>query len=135
MVLAHSFKSLSHLLLIGYFRVRERTMFDSRWSASVVVSASNEYCFTNMVNVRIHGLFSQNRVKSTKYNKHINSLPSVAGKITQSHFALLKNCACAISRYVRCYFIACLIDWLTDWDNVTQTPTLLIERNKPSNKK
>jgi hypothetical protein len=48
-------------------------------------------------------MFYQNRVKSTKSNKHINSLAALAGKITLSHFASLKSCASAISRYMRCY--------------------------------
>jgi hypothetical protein len=56
-----------------------------------------------MVNARRHGLFSQNRVKSTRSNKHINSLASLAGKITRSHFTSFKSCAHVISRYVRCY--------------------------------
>jgi hypothetical protein len=42
---ARSFKSPSHLFLISQFRVREHSLFGSRWSTSVVVSASNESYF------------------------------------------------------------------------------------------
>jgi hypothetical protein len=45
-VKARSFKSDSHLFLISYFRVREHSLFGSRWSTSVVVLSSNEYIFT-----------------------------------------------------------------------------------------
>ena len=100
---ARSSKSYSHLFLNSYFRVRAHSLFGLRRSASVVVLDSNEYIFTLMVNARKHGMFGQNRNKFRLPNNRISSLPSVAGKITQSHFASLKSCAQLISCYVRCY--------------------------------
>jgi hypothetical protein len=58
-----------------------------------------------MVNARKHGMFYQNRKNIRQHNNRINTLPSVAGKITWSHFASLKNCAHAISRYAGCYVL------------------------------
>ena len=63
---------------MNYFRVREHSLFGSRWSTSVVVLASNEYCFTYMVIARKQGMFNQNRTKPKQHNNRINELPSVA---------------------------------------------------------
>jgi hypothetical protein len=48
-------------------------------------------------------MFNQNRKYIWQHNKRINSLPSVAGKITRAHFASLKSCTQLISRYAGCY--------------------------------
>jgi len=102
MAQAPSFKSHSHLFLMSYFRVREHSLFGFRRLTAVVVSTSNEYCFTKMVNARKHGMFGQNRNKFRLPNNRISSLPSVAGTSLRAHFALLKSCTHKLALYAGC---------------------------------
>ena len=106
---ARSFKSHSHLFLMSYFRVREHSLFGSRWSTSVVVLDSNEYIFTKMVNARKHGLFKQNCKNIQQHNNRISSLPSVAGTTLRAHFATLKSCTHKLALYAGCYRARCEI--------------------------
>jgi len=48
-------------------------------------------------------MFYKNRLKSTKYNKRISSLPSVAGTTLRAHFATLKSCTHKLALYAGCY--------------------------------
>ena len=48
-------------------------------------------------------MFNQNRVKSSKSNKRISSLPSVAGTTLRAHFATLKSCTHKLALYAGCY--------------------------------
>ena len=50
-------------------------------------------------------MFNQNCSDIRQHYNRINSLAALAGKITQSHFALLKSCAQIISRYAECYVL------------------------------
>jgi hypothetical protein len=73
-------------------------MFDSRPSASVDVSDSNEYCFTQMVNARRHGMFNQQLKNLVQYNKRIN-----LATLAQDSFLVGTSPTQKTARYARCY--------------------------------
>ena len=95
---------------MSYFRVRERIMFDSRYRPPIAVLTSNEYCFTQMVNVRRHGMFYQNRNNIEQHNNRINALPTVAGTTLSAAFASLKAAELKLARYAGCYTQGSLSD-------------------------